>query len=46
MMFFLSDKHGQTSNVICIVKNWFLTLQPDNYLQFTKVGTRKDMDVI
>ena len=25
--------------------NWFLTLQPDNYLQFTKVGMRKGMDV-
>ena len=29
-----------------IIRNWFLTLQPDNYLQFTKVGTKKGMDVI
>ena len=27
------------------IRNWFLTLQPDNYMQFTKVGTRKAMDV-
>ena len=24
--------------------NWFLTIQPDNFLQFNKVGTRKGMD--
>ena len=34
------------ANASKIIRNWFLTLQPDNYLQFTKVGTRKDMDVI
>ena len=28
-----------------IIRNWFLTLQPDNYLQFTKVGMTKGMDV-
>ena len=28
-----------------IIRKWFLTLQPDNYMQFTKVGTRKGMDV-
>ena len=75
--FSVSDKHGQTSNVVwlstrlkikslysqslllhrenvfcwCIkiIRNWFLILEPDiflNYLQFTKAGRRKDMDVI
>ena len=35
------------ANVSKIITNWFLTLQPDiNYLQFSKVGTRKGMDVI
>ena len=34
------------ANASKIIRNWFLTLQPDNYLQFTKVGTRKGMDVI
>ena len=32
-----------------IIRNWFLTLQPDiflNYLQFTKVSKIKGMDVI
>ena len=24
-------------------RNWFLTLQPDNYLQFTEEGTRRGM---
>ena len=33
------------SNTSKIIRNWFLTLQPDNYLQFTKVGMRKGMDV-
>ena len=28
------------------VRNWFLTLQPDSYLQITKVGIRKGMDAI
>ena len=28
------------------MRNWFLIIQPDNYLQFTKVGTRKGMDII
>ena len=32
------------ANVSEIIKNWFLTLQPDNYLQFTKIGTRKGID--
>ena len=32
------------ANASKIIRNWFLTLQPDNYLQFTKVGTRKGMD--
>ena len=34
------------ANALKTIKNWFLTLQPDNYLQFTKVGTRKGMDGI
>ena len=34
------------SKIIKNIKNWFLTLQPDNYLQFSKVGRRKGMDVI
>ena len=34
------------ANASKIIRNWFLTLQPDNYLQFTKVGKRKGMDVI
>ena len=25
-------------------RNWCLTFQPDNYLQFTKEGTRRGMD--
>ena len=32
-----------------IIRNWFLTLQPDiflNYLQFTNVSKIKGMDVI
>ena len=33
------------ANASKIIRNWFLTLQPDNYLQFTKVGMRKGMDV-
>ena len=33
------------ANASKIIRNWFLTLQPDNYLQFIKVGTRKCMDV-
>ena len=32
------------ANVSKIMRNWFLALRPDNYLQFTKVGTRKGMD--
>ena len=34
------------ANASKIIRNWFLTLQPDDYLQFTKVGTKKGMDVI
>ena len=34
------------ANASKIKSKWFLTLQPDNYLQFTKVGARKGMDVI
>ena len=33
------------ANAPKIIGNWFLTLQPDDYLKFTKVGTRKSMDV-
>ena len=33
------------ANASKIVRNRFLTLQPDTYMQFTKVGTRKGMDV-
>ena len=32
------------ANASKTIRNWFSTLQPDNYLQFTKVGTRKGMD--
>ena len=32
------------ANASKIMRNWFLALRPDNYLQFTKVGTRKGMD--
>ena len=32
------------ANMSKTTRNWFLTPQPDNYLQFTKVGTRKGMD--
>ena len=34
------------ANASKIIRNCFSTPQPDNYLQFTKVGTRKGMDVI
>ena len=37
------------ANASKIIKNWFLTLQPDiylNYLQYNRVGTRKGMNVI
>ena len=33
-------------NASKITRNWFLTLQPDNYKQFTKVDKKKAMDVI
>ena len=33
-------------NASKIIENWFLTLQPDNNLQFTKVGTRNSMELI
>ena len=33
------------ANASKIIRNWFLKFQPDNYMQFTKVGTRKGMDV-
>ena len=32
-------------NASKIIRNWFLILQPDNYLQFTKVSLRKSMNV-
>ena len=34
------------TNASQIKRNWFLTLHLNNYLQFTKVGTRKFMDVV
>ena len=36
------------NNVSKIIRNWFFTIQPDilNYLQFTKVGKIKGMDVV
>ena len=32
------------ANVSKTIINWFLTLQPDIFLQFTKVDTKKGMD--
>ena len=29
-----------------LIRNWFVTLQPDNYMQFTKVVTKNGMHVI
>ena len=34
------------SNASKITRNWFLTLQPDNYVQFSKAESRKGIDVI
>ena len=34
------------ANASKIKSKWFLTLQPDKYLQFTKVSAKKVMDVI
>ena len=36
------------ANASKIIRNWLLTLQPDNYLQFIicKADTRKSIDVI
>ena len=34
------------SNASKITRNWFLTLEPDNYVQFSKVESRKGIDVI
>ena len=35
-----------SANAPKVIGNWSLTLQTDNYLQFTKVDTRKGMNVI
>ena len=32
------------ANALKIMRNRFVTLEPDNYLQFTKVDTRKSID--
>ena len=32
------------ANASKTIKNGFLTLQPENYLQYTKEGTRRGMD--